>query len=345
VVELLDRPDQAEVSLLDQVGEGEAEVPVVLRDRDDELQIVLDEAVLHVGHAVVRVIDRPSPLQQFGFRKLCLRLEILQPAASGACSAHLSREPQNLLLQLDEHRQRELCRVHVPHDPLVDPLEFGRAPALADLLALREQVAQAFHGALHPRGDFAGLLVADRFRELRARVRERAKVVPAIDHVPGGTRDHIEGRAQLAGGLFEILREMHFFFAAQRARAADLLEIGLQGPPLAAGVESAARERNARRAGLSSGSPSSGCFEPIVELHLSTSPFPRYASKLSDTVRRAPVSTKIFVGAILPTRPAIVSLDPHRWALAEATPLWERWGRSARRRWTAVCSEGHRTAR
>jgi hypothetical protein len=42
VVELLDRPDQAQVSLLDQVREGEAEVPVVLRDRDDELQIVLD---------------------------------------------------------------------------------------------------------------------------------------------------------------------------------------------------------------------------------------------------------------------------------------------------------------
>src|SRR6185312_6178076 len=44
-VELLDGPDQAERSFLDQVEEGEALVSVVLRDRDDEAQVRLD----HVG--------------------------------------------------------------------------------------------------------------------------------------------------------------------------------------------------------------------------------------------------------------------------------------------------------
>ena len=50
MVELLDRADQAEVALLDEVREGQAEVPVVLGDGDHELEVVLDEAVLDRRH-------------------------------------------------------------------------------------------------------------------------------------------------------------------------------------------------------------------------------------------------------------------------------------------------------
>ena len=49
VVELLDRADQAERALLDQVEEGEAAAEVPLRDRDDEAQVRLDHLRLR-GH-------------------------------------------------------------------------------------------------------------------------------------------------------------------------------------------------------------------------------------------------------------------------------------------------------
>ena len=45
-LELLDRADQPEHALLDQVEEGEALVAVVLGDRDDEPQVRLDHAAL-----------------------------------------------------------------------------------------------------------------------------------------------------------------------------------------------------------------------------------------------------------------------------------------------------------
>ena len=44
VVELLDRPDQAEVALLDQVEQRQAGGRVGLGDRDDEAQVALDQA-------------------------------------------------------------------------------------------------------------------------------------------------------------------------------------------------------------------------------------------------------------------------------------------------------------
>ena len=47
-VELLDRTDEAERSLLDEVEEGEALVAVVLRDRDDEAEVGLDHPLLRL---------------------------------------------------------------------------------------------------------------------------------------------------------------------------------------------------------------------------------------------------------------------------------------------------------
>ena len=47
-VELLDRADQPERSLLDEVEEGETLVPVVLRDRDDEAEVGLDHPLLRL---------------------------------------------------------------------------------------------------------------------------------------------------------------------------------------------------------------------------------------------------------------------------------------------------------
>ena len=55
MVELLDGPDQSEVAFLNQVRERQAEVPVILRDGDDKLQIMLNEAVLDRSHLLVGI--------------------------------------------------------------------------------------------------------------------------------------------------------------------------------------------------------------------------------------------------------------------------------------------------
>ena len=52
-VELLDRADEPERPLLDQVEEREALVAVVLRDRDDEPEVRLDHALLRVHVAAL----------------------------------------------------------------------------------------------------------------------------------------------------------------------------------------------------------------------------------------------------------------------------------------------------
>src|SRR4051794_6033002 len=62
VVELLDRPDQAEVSLLDQIEERDARVHVVARDRHDEPEVRLDQLLL--GLFVSRVLA-PGELSLF----------------------------------------------------------------------------------------------------------------------------------------------------------------------------------------------------------------------------------------------------------------------------------------
>ena len=59
VVELLDRPDQPEVALLDQVEQRQAAAHVLLGDRDDQPQVGLDQALAGpVGRAAGPLQDR-----------------------------------------------------------------------------------------------------------------------------------------------------------------------------------------------------------------------------------------------------------------------------------------------
>src|SRR5688572_20179895 len=89
VVELLDRADQAEVAFLDQVGERQAQVAVVLRDRDDELEVVLDEAILLDAHALVRVLDVGDAVEERSPNHLRLALEIAEALRTAAGTLHL----------------------------------------------------------------------------------------------------------------------------------------------------------------------------------------------------------------------------------------------------------------
>src|SRR3712207_1515255 len=63
VVELLDRADQAERALLDQVEEREPAAEVALRDRDDKAQVGLDHVLLR-GH--VATLDPLRELDLLG---------------------------------------------------------------------------------------------------------------------------------------------------------------------------------------------------------------------------------------------------------------------------------------
>ena len=89
-VELLDRADETECPLLDQVEEREALVTVVLRDRDDEPEVGLDHALLGIHVAA---------LDPFGELDLLGRGEQLVPA-------RLAKEQlQRVRRRLDRSRQ------------------------------------------------------------------------------------------------------------------------------------------------------------------------------------------------------------------------------------------------
>src|SRR5262249_60986702 len=62
VVELLDRADQAEVSLLDQVEERDSGARVVARDRHDEAPVRLDQLALRLLVALILAPGELAPL-------------------------------------------------------------------------------------------------------------------------------------------------------------------------------------------------------------------------------------------------------------------------------------------
>jgi hypothetical protein len=62
-------------------------------------------------------------------------------------------------------------------------------------------------------------------------------MVPAFDDVPRAEGNRIERIAEVGSRRLELLREEDFLLPAERARAADLLEVRFQGSPLAAGIE------------------------------------------------------------------------------------------------------------
>jgi hypothetical protein len=79
-VELLDRPDQAEHALLDEVGQWQAEALVLARHGDHEPQVRVDHPIL--GHQVT-ALDALRELHLFGGRQ--------KRMASRVCEEELER--------------------------------------------------------------------------------------------------------------------------------------------------------------------------------------------------------------------------------------------------------------
>ncbi len=124
VLELLHRADQPDVALLDQVLEGDPHVAEVLGDRDDQLQVVLDEDVLHLEQAVPLELDLVHALEEGRALDADLALEPDEPLAP-ARDVLLAARPGGLA------RRRALLGLQAG----------DAAQRLADLAALLEQPA------------------------------------------------------------------------------------------------------------------------------------------------------------------------------------------------------------
>ena len=249
MVEFFHRPDQAEIAFLDQVREGQPEVSVILRDGDHQLQVVLDEAVLHRSHLVVRIFDGVGQLEHSLAGHTHFPLEFSQALGPLARPSHLLGLDEYGIPQFDQNRQGKLRSVHFLGDLGVELLEGGCvlvSGLLEFLHPVFEQRAELLDSSLDPGGDLAGFLVTRGFRELGAGMGERAQCIPPLHNVARRARDGVERLAKVGGRRFEIFRQVDFFFALQGARAADLLEIRLQRSPLATWIEFVGRDNRGR---------------------------------------------------------------------------------------------------
>ena len=117
VVELLDRADEAEVALLDQVEERDARVHVVARDRHDEAEVALDQAPLR---GLVALVLAPRELALLGRRQ--------ERAVADLADVELER-----ILRRSRRRRDGLGVVVL----VLVLLRFARRPRLGDELELR----------------------------------------------------------------------------------------------------------------------------------------------------------------------------------------------------------------
>jgi hypothetical protein len=146
VVELLHRTDQAEVSLLDEIRKGQAQVPVVLGDGDHELEVVFDEAVLDCAHALMGVFHYLAALQQGLFGKPRVRLQGAELARPTPAPPHLAGDAGDPLPEFGQQDEGKLSVEQIPADRVVEtPLQAASEP---------------LHGTLHPGGNLAGLFVS-----------------------------------------------------------------------------------------------------------------------------------------------------------------------------------------
>jgi hypothetical protein len=256
---------------------------------------VLDEAVLLEAHAVVGILDRAGQHEQLRLLHLGVGLELAEALRALAGPSQIAGELEHLLTHLGQHDQRQLGVVHLLGDATADALEILRLLRFPCLVALREQRAQALHRALDARRDLARLLVTDGLGELRARVRQRAQLVPAVYDVSRTDRHGIQRLAELLRRRLELLGEHDLFFTLERAGAADLLEVRLQGTPLATRIEVIRRDRS-RCAGGARRRRGLGGFVGLIRLHnIILDAQVQFRSSTSDTARGNLVSSSFFM--------------------------------------------------
>ena len=261
VVELLDRPDQAQVSLLDQILKRDPHVPVVLGDGDHQLQVVLHELVLVVHQPVVgqvhtvHQLDEQRGLHADGQLHLA-NLLAQHPHLALALGLALLRagrplgrpEARHLSLVAD-HRVagRAQLAAHTLYDlhGEIGLLECA-LDAVGELLRLLARCALLRHrGDLvvlcELRLDLADRLVESRaalfpvgragavgLRHLRGHSVLRLQTAPDVHGLPPGERHRQDAGAHLEGGRLHLLGEHHLFLFREGRDARDVVEVGEQ---------------------------------------------------------------------------------------------------------------------
>ena len=296
MVELLHRPDQAEVSLLDEVRKGQTQVPVVLGDGDHELEVVLDEAVLDCAHVIMSVFHHLATLQQGLLVKSRLGLQGGEPARPAPALPHLVGDAEDPLPELGQQDEGELSVEQISADRGVDaPERSVRASLLQEGFAPSQAAPEPLYGTLYTGRDLTGLLVSGRLGELCTGVREGTQTVPARDHVARRAGHCVERPAESNRRGLEILGEDDLFLALQGPGSTDLLEVGLEGPAFLGRIDVLGGYHGCAAARSPRGLLASRCSVPFLELHHLPLGYPRiFRVKLrtpeSDTVRGASVS-------------------------------------------------------
>ena len=107
VVELLDRADQAEVALLDQVEQVQAAAHVALGDGHDQAQVGLDQRVLGVLVAALDQLREPHLVARAEQRD---RADLLQVGADGVGRGDSASDPARPIRVVEAERARRGSR-------------------------------------------------------------------------------------------------------------------------------------------------------------------------------------------------------------------------------------------
>ena len=186
-VELLDRADQAERALLDQVEERQALVAVVLRDRDDEPEVRLDHLLLRAHVAALDLLGQldllrggqqrvPAGLAQEELQRVGRRLERRRRRRWGRRRASRLRPPppRSRAPRASGRRRR----------PRAGRARAARAPRAARPRAPSRATSAASTAAAAPR---SGRRCRSRLSVLpTCRVRRCTRPRERFKHVPGG---------------------------------------------------------------------------------------------------------------------------------------------------------------
>jgi hypothetical protein len=196
------------------------------------LEVVPHEAVLRLGHAVARLVERPQPFDDLRGR---------EPGLDGqgcAPTPRLAPPLQEVPLDASQELQREVGREQQAGYTRVDALEsrgllgtllrsepFPPAQQPIDLLeAGVEVLADVGRGAAIGLGEPPG------------RPSGRTRLVPQPYDLPGGARDPIEGLAIGMGGGLVLLGEEPLLLAREDGKVADVGQVGGEGALLSSSL-------------------------------------------------------------------------------------------------------------
>ena len=134
IVELLHRPHQAEVALLDEIQEGQPTVAVALGDRDDEAQVCLGEQVLCLLAFGDLALCRSSLDERTSTHRSHRLLSRTAMRFSASCIPRSMRFAQSTSSSADSSETRPISRRYAQHR-----VRSSRTPVVFESVAVAER--------------------------------------------------------------------------------------------------------------------------------------------------------------------------------------------------------------